>query len=95
MCEILYTIPSARGQGVATKLLEWGIDKAKELDLKDVYAEAYKGGEVFFERLGFEKRGEVELRVDENEFAEGEREEVKSWKGELEWEGVRVWKRVG
>ncbi|KAF7591500.1 hypothetical protein BBP40_001490 [Aspergillus hancockii] len=56
---ILGTHPDARRKGVATKLMEWGLEKAKE-DGVEVYLSATQMGKPVYEKLGFEDRGRVE-----------------------------------
>lgn len=62
-----------------------------------MWAEGYKGGEGFFEQTGFEMKGEVKFEVDDTAMGfkhEQERKEARRWKGELDWEGVRMWKSL-
>jgi GNAT superfamily N-acetyltransferase len=53
--DILRTHPAARRRGVATMLVQWGLEKAKE-DEVEVYLSSTEMGRPVYEKLGFEVR---------------------------------------
>ncbi|OGM50915.1 acetyltransferase [Aspergillus bombycis] len=58
--DILGTHPAARRRGVATMLMNWGLERAKEESL-EVYLSATQAGRLVYEKLGFEVRSTGEL----------------------------------
>jgi GNAT superfamily N-acetyltransferase len=61
-----YTIPEARGRGIATRLLNELIREAKSLGLRYLHLHASKDGEPIYRRAGFAepKMPELELRLE-------------------------------
>ncbi|GMF81483.1 unnamed protein product [Aspergillus oryzae] len=59
--DIIGTHPAARRRGVATMLVNWGLERARE-DGLEVYLSSTQEGRFVYERLGFEVRstGEVD-----------------------------------
>ncbi|KNG84920.1 acetyltransferase, GNAT family [Aspergillus nomiae NRRL 13137] len=58
--DVLGTHPAARRRGVATMLINWGLERAKEEGL-EVYLSATQDGRFVYEKLGFEARSTVEV----------------------------------
>jgi len=52
--EILATLPDHQGQGAASRLLRWGLDRADEEDV-ECYIEAAPDAEAIYARFGWEK----------------------------------------
>jgi GNAT superfamily N-acetyltransferase len=61
-----YTIPEARGRGIATRLLSELIREAKSMGLRYLHLHASKDGESIYRRAGFAepKMPELELRLE-------------------------------
>lgn len=61
-----YTIPEARGKGIATRLLNELIGEAKSMGLRYVHLHASKDGEPIYRKAGFvePKMPELELRLE-------------------------------
>ena len=61
-----YTIPEARGKGIATRLLNELIREAKSMGLRYVHLHASKDGEPIYRKAGFvePKMPELELRLE-------------------------------
>lgn len=61
-----YTIPEARGKGIATRLLNELIGEAKSMGLRYVHLHASKDGEPIYRKTGFvePKMPELELRLE-------------------------------
>jgi len=61
-----YTIPEARGKGIATRLLNELIEEAKSMDLRYVHLHASKDGEPIYRKAGFvePKMPELVLRLE-------------------------------
>ncbi len=61
-----YTIPEARGKGIATRLLNELIGEAKSMGLRYVHLHASKDGEPIYRKAGFvePKTPELELRLE-------------------------------
>ncbi|KAL4936955.1 hypothetical protein BDV06DRAFT_216253 [Aspergillus oleicola] len=62
--ETLVTHPDYQGYGVATSLLQWGIDEAERLGLL-LYLEATEAGKPLYERYGFETVHEMDFDAKE------------------------------
>ncbi|MCJ7718682.1 GNAT family N-acetyltransferase [Candidatus Bathyarchaeota archaeon] len=61
-----YTIPEARGKGIATRLLNELIGEARSMGLRYVHLHASKDGEPIYRKAGFvePKMPELELRLE-------------------------------
>ena len=61
-----YTIPEARGKGIATRLLNELIGEAKSMGLRYVHLHASKDGEPIYRKAGFvePKMPELKLRLE-------------------------------
>lgn len=71
VCLIAFTISSQyQGHGVGRKLMGWGTGIADE---KGVYAwvSSSDGGVGFFEKMGFEEKGRLELDLDKKDYCGG------------------------
>ncbi|KAL4930439.1 GNAT family N-acetyltransferase [Aspergillus undulatus] len=58
--ETLVTHPEYQGKGVASALLQWGIDEADRLNLM-VYLEATEAGKPLYKRFGFDTVHEMDF----------------------------------
>ncbi|MCJ1310492.1 hypothetical protein MMC25_004156 [Agyrium rufum] len=58
---IIFTHPSSRRQGAAALVLEWGIAKAKELNV-EIWLDAWEHGVEVYRRYGFTVETEVEIK---------------------------------
>ncbi|KAE8166832.1 acyl-CoA N-acyltransferase [Aspergillus tamarii] len=58
--DIVGTHPAARRRGVATMLVNWGLERAKEEGL-EVYLSSTREGRLVYEKVGFEVRSTVEV----------------------------------
>jgi GNAT superfamily N-acetyltransferase len=61
-----YTIPEARGKGIATRLLNELIREARSMGLRYLHLHASKDGEPIYRKAGFvePKMPELELRLE-------------------------------
>jgi GNAT superfamily N-acetyltransferase len=58
-----YTIPEARGKGIATRLLNELIEEAKSMGLRYVHLHASKDGEPIYRKAGFVEPKMPELKL--------------------------------
>lgn len=58
-----YTVPEARGKGIATRLLNELIKEAKSLGLKYIHLHASNYGEPIYRKAGFVETGMPELAL--------------------------------
>jgi len=64
----MYVHKDFQGIGVAGKLLEGIIEKAKKIKLKEIVSHVSITAKPFFEKKGFEKDGEIINKIHEVEF---------------------------
>ena len=57
--------PICQGRGVASKLVQWGLDEAKRLGDLEAITEASIMGRSVYKRLGFQEIVEIEYALDE------------------------------
>jgi GNAT superfamily N-acetyltransferase len=65
LLHICFTVPKYERRGVATALVNWGLERADEQHLR-AFTEASPRGSLVYERLGFEVRERVKLRWGED-----------------------------
>lgn len=70
--DICITLPAARRRGAASMSLQWGVDKADEMDV-EAFIEATVEGAQLYERFGFRTVEVVDLKRDGKE-VEGDEE---------------------
>jgi ribosomal protein S18 acetylase RimI-like enzyme len=64
--DLCVTHPSFQRRGVATKLVEWGLDEARRRGITDVTTEGSSMGRHVYERLGFRPQGsDIAYEVDD------------------------------
>ena len=72
LLHLCYTVPEYERKGVATALVEWGLERV-DREGWVAFTEASPRGWPVYERLGFERKEVVRLRYDElGEYAKGQ-----------------------
>lgn len=72
---ILFTHPEHRGKGVASLVMEWGLERADELGL-ETYIEATDVGKPVYEKFGFDAIEMSELHLEKQTTEEGKKVEA-------------------
>jgi GNAT superfamily N-acetyltransferase len=57
--------PDFQRRGIASKLVQWGLEEAKRLGDIEAITEASRMGRSVYKRLGFQEVGEIQYEVDE------------------------------
>lgn len=56
--------PEFQRRGIASKLVEWGLEEARRLGDVEAITEASRMGRSVYKRLGFQEIGEIRYEVD-------------------------------
>lgn len=65
MLDLCAVDPAFQRRGVASRLVEWGLQEAQRRGGLECLTEASVMGRLAYERLGFRPEGEIEYKVDE------------------------------